>query len=211
MGDPTLSYDGITVNQLCTATNIPYRTIKYWIKHKGFPVKYKVFAEEMKVMVVSYPTWWKWAEENKRLIDFAEVEENILGAEPDWVKIKRGADKIRYHKKPHNEPWSEKDDKRLISMVNAFRYSYPDISRELKRTEAAIKRRLWELGVKAKPVRMNNHIKWTNAQTEQLIDLFEKGYSLETIAERLDKSANGVRGKLERMGYKFRQKKVDPK
>lgn len=205
MGDPTLSFDGITVHQLCLATNIPYRTIKYWISNNGFPVKRKVFSEEMKVMVVTYPAWWKWAEENKRLVDFARFEENMLGAEPDWAKIKRGADKIRYHKKPHNEPWSEKEDKRLINMVQAFKFTYPEISKELKRTEAAIKRRLWDLGVKAKPVRLNNHVKWTDKQTEQLVDLFDKGYSFETIAERVGKSASGARGKLERLGYKFRK------
>jgi hypothetical protein len=35
--------------------------------------------------------------------------------------------------------------------------------------------------------------------------MFNQSYGLNTIAEKIGKSALGVRGKLERMGYRFRE------
>lgn len=204
LGDPFLHFDGITVNQLALATNTSYSTIKYWINERGFPAKKKLMAIEKRVLIVRYEDFWEWAEDHKRLIDFSRIEPNMLGPESDWVKIKRSAD-ILNRNKPHNEPWSEEDDNTLVKMVNSFSYTYPEISKSLKRTEAAVKRRLWDLNIKAKPVRLDNHIKWTEQEVKQLVDLFDKGYGLETIADRIGKSANGARGKLERMGYRFRK------
>ena len=45
----------------------------------------------------------------------------------------------------------------------------------------------------------------TDSKDEEkvLMDLFHKGYGFNTIAKRLNKTANGVRGKLEAIGYKF--------
>jgi hypothetical protein len=36
----------------------------------------------------------------------------------------------------------------------------------------------------------------------------EAGYAYETIGKELGKSANGVRGKLERMGFDFKRRRL---
>jgi transposase len=200
LGRNLLSYDGITVNQLALAINTSYSLVKHWIKRYGFPAKSKVFANEKPILVVRYEDFWKWAEEYKHLLNFARVEPNILGPEPEWVKEKRKADQLKYNK--GCRPWTKEDDRLLISMVKAYQYTYPEIAKALRRSEGAVKRRLQDLNIKARPVRLNNHVKYTEQEIEQLLELFRKGYSIDTIAAKLGKSALGVRGKLERMGYK---------
>jgi hypothetical protein len=204
--DPRMCFDGITVNQLALALNISYSILKNWIKLYNFPARRKIFAKENRVLVITYQSFWKWAEQNKQMIDFARVEPNILGPEPDWVKTKRGADLIKAQKikKSYNNPWTKDEDNTLRGMLNAYMYTYPEIASRLNRSEGAVKRRIKDLGLKARPVRLNNHIKYTDEEVKTLVSLYEKGYCLEDIAQKIGKSALGIRGKLERLGYKFR-------
>lgn len=93
--DPRLAFEGITLNQLSFALNISYSLIKRWIKLYDFPAKRRVFSEKSRVHIVNYTDFWKWAEQNKQMIDFSRVEKHILGAEPSWVTEKRNADIIK--------------------------------------------------------------------------------------------------------------------
>lgn len=201
--DSRFLFDGITVSQLALALNTSYSNLKYWIADHDFPARKKLFAVKSKVLVVNYDDFWKWAESHKQLLNFARLDENLLGPEPAWVKEKRKAD-LSNKIKPHNEPWSKNDDARLIGLVQAYKYTYPEIAKILQRTETAVKRRLYDLGVKARPVRLNNHIKWTEIDVEILLDMYNKGYGFNAIAAKVNKSELAVRGKLERMGFKFK-------
>lgn len=204
--DPRFSFDGITINQLAVALGIPYSHVKNWMKLYDFPAKKKVFAQTERVWIVSYQDFWNWAEKNKQMIDFSKFEKNILGPEPDWVTDKRNADiiKSRKIKRSNNHAWTDEEDRLLRSMLNAYKYTYPEISQRINRSEGAIKRRIRDLGLKQRPVRLNNHVKYTDEEVKMIVEMFDKGHCLEDIAHRINKSALGVRGKLERMGYKFK-------
>jgi hypothetical protein len=208
LSDARFSYDGITLNQLAIALNRSYSVLKNWIKSYDFPARKKVFCKEAKVWVVKYEDFWDWAEEHKSLLDFARLEPNLLGPEPEWVKEKRKADIIKINKSTQWKDWTEEEDKKLISLVSAYRYTYPEISAMMGRSCGSIKRRLYDLGIKARPVRLNNHIKWTMEEVKLLIDMSEKGYGYNTIAEKLGKSEHAVRGKLERMGFDFKRRRL---
>jgi hypothetical protein len=201
--DALLYFDGISLNQLSYALNISYSKLKSLVKDHGFPAKSKIFTRNKRVLMVRYDDFWKWAEENKQMIDFAKVEENILGPEPEWVKIKRSADQLNKIK-VRRDPWTPKDDAELKGLLKAHCFTYPEIARRLRRTQGAVKRRIIDLGLKERPVRLDNHVKYTDEEVKQLVEMYEKGYSFEVIGEKLNKSALGIRGKLERMGYKFR-------
>lgn len=205
LGDPTLHFDGITVHQLSKALNISYSIILNWIQRYNFPAWRKKFSKNWRVLVVTYKDFWKWAEEHKHMIDFSRLEENLLGPEPEWAKEKRNADRITnlHIEKSYGHEWTEEEDNILKSMLNAYCYTYPEIAARLKRSEGAIKRRIQDLGLKQRPVRLNNHIKYTKEEVQLMEEMLEKGYCLEEIASRIGKSALGVRGKLERMGYRF--------
>lgn len=38
--------------------------------------------------VINLDEFWKWAEKNRTIIDFSQLEENVLGKEPEWLKDK---------------------------------------------------------------------------------------------------------------------------
>lgn len=151
------------------------------------------------VRVIQLDKFWKWAEQNKGIMDFKNFEENSLGKEPDWVREKRKADiaAARYKK----TPWTKSDDNILKSLLSHYRYGYKEISERLNRTECAVKRRILDLGLKARPVKAPNHTKWTEKELNYAINMTNKGYTVDVIAERLEnRSALAVRGALERLG-----------
>lgn len=204
--DPRMNFEGITINQLGKAIGREYSTLKGWIKRYGMPAKKKIFSQESRVLVISYSEFWKWAEQYKELMNFAKMESNILGAEPEWVKEKRKADQLKSQKTEQAVHWTPEEDQRLLQVLQTRNMTYPDVARMFDRSESAIKRRLHDLGVKMRPVRLENHVKYTPAEVKRLLEMAEQGYSYETIGRELGKSALGIRGKLERMGFDFKRR-----
>ena len=208
LGDPRMSFEGITICQLAKALGREYSIIRNWIDRYGMPAKSKIFARENRVLIIGYNEFWEWAEQHRELINFAKMDLNILGAEPDWVKVKRKADQMRSQRTWQSTAWDLKEDQRLLQLVRLPKITYPELARQLNRTESSIRRRLYDLNSKILPVRLNNHVKYTSGQVRTLIEMAESGYGYETIAAALgpDKSANGVRGKLERMNFDFKRR-----
>ena len=64
---------------------------------------------------------------------------------------------------------------------------------------------MYELDIKARPVHLDNSVKYTKKKVQTIIKMFNQGYGFNTVVEKIGKSALGVRGKLERMGYRFRE------
>jgi len=190
------SGDMITLNQLAKAAGKDYSAIReIWIPN-GLPFQY-IKSIKRRYKVIDIDNFWEWAKEHRNLIDFSKVEENILGKEPYWVKEQRKADFLaRKYKK---SAWAPEEEVMLIQLLNTYRYGYREISQRLNRTEAAIKRRMYDLGIKQRPIRADNHTPWTDEEVDILLDMKEKGYSYEIIAEKIGRSALAVRGKVERM------------
>lgn len=175
-----------------------------WIKKKfisnGLPVVKKTVINK-KVMKVSIDEFWKWAEQNKQLLNFARFEEGNLGVEPEWVKEKRKADLSNPSKNNHNRVWSKADDSLLISKVKSCRYTYKDLALEFGRTEFAIKRRLLDLKVPYRPIPLDNHKKWTEDENNLMIELYKKGYDCYAIAQKLNKTHLSIPDRLKARGY----------
>lgn len=138
--------------------------------------------------------FWKWAEKNQSFLNFANFEENALGLEPEWVKLKRKLDrlkKISYK----TTPWTPYDDNYLRDLLKAHRFTYPELSKKLGRTEGAIQRRICDLGIKERPIKADNHTLWTDEQISLLGSLIKQGYHYEAIHEKIpDKSTKAIRG-----------------
>ena len=47
--------------------------------------------------------------------------------------------------------------------------------------------------------KMSNHIPWTEAETNKLIDLYHKGHTNNTMANYIPRSAQACSGKVERL------------
>ena len=203
--DPRKSSEDVTLGLFCDLSGISYRTIRSWIKNRNFPIKKCVFVNK-RVRMVKFKDFWKWAADHKEMLDFTKFEKGDLGIEPDWADIKRRDDfeKKKYRRKNHNDEWTPSEDSRLKFLVSQCKYTYPEIAKELGRGEGAIKKRLHDLDIKFRPVRLENHRKYTPEEEQLIREGIATGRSIETIAYEIGRSASGVRGKLERWGYKFK-------
>ena len=189
--------DYITFNQLKCAIGIGggtgYMNIS-WIRNRNFPIHTKR-VNQNSFKIVYLDEWWKWAEKNKDLLDFSKFKENVLGEEPEWVKIKRKHD-VEKNQKYICTPWTKAEDSRLIHLVQKQKYTYAELSTMLRRTNGAIQRRLCDLGVPDRPIKADNHTLWTDAELDQLGYLIKLGYGYDLIADEIGKSSKSVRGKV---------------
>lgn len=168
-------------------------TMNRWIEN-GLPVKnQKVRNSTFKM--VDLDDFWNWAKGNQDIINFSLLEENSLGAEPEWAKRKRRIDKQEDYKKT---PWTGAEDRRLEQLLDQYRYTYNDLCERLNRTEGAIKRRIITLGLQQRPIR-NYDRHWTDKETDKLLELKAKGHSWEVIGQELGRSGSACRGKFERL------------
>lgn len=174
-----------------------YSYLNYKLQKYGLPVKYKKSIDK-KYKVVYIDDFWKWTEKNQNLIDFSDFKENMLGPEPKWVNIKRKND-IDKHKKIKTSPWTEHEDKRLEELLNKYKYSYKELSKMLNRSEGAIQRRVCDLNLKARPIKADNHIKWTKEEYSRLVEMIKERYTYEMMSDVLGKSSKAIRGTVYRM------------
>ena len=188
--------DYITFNQLLIALGYGKNGNNYklisWVKNRDFPIHYKR-VNENRFRVVYIDEFWKWGEKNQDLLDFSKFEENLLGAEPEWVKRKR---KLDYEKsrKYFTTPWTKLEDAELARLVGQHKYTYDQISRKLNRTCGAVQKRLCDLGINDRPVKADNHNCWTDQELIDLGDLIKQGYEYNLIAERIGRSSKAIRG-----------------
>lgn len=206
LGDARFNYDGITLCQLARALNKTYTSLKPWIDKYGMPVRTKIFCQTNRVRVIDYKDFWKWAEGHKELINLAKLEPNILGAEPAWAKVKRKADIMRSQKTWQSVDWTPGEDQRLAQILKTG-ITYPELAAVFNRSESSVRRRIYDLNLNIKPRRSGNR-KYEPGDVETLVRMAEAGYGYETIGKELGKSAGGVRGKLERMGFDFKRRKL---
>ena len=195
LDDPTLS-------EFSKYTNISYATLLRWSELYGLPLK-KRRLKDFYIKIINLNDFWRWAEKNKNMIEWDKVEKYCLGAEPNWVQIARNAAIKSKDKSMKKIEWSKDEDEKLLWMLKQHRFTYPQIAKELGRTHGAIKRRMQHLKTKLRPVYLDNKRKYTQEEVDLILDMYQKGNSFRIIAEKLDRSEAGVRGKLERMGYKF--------
>lgn len=188
----------VSLNQLFIALRGPNQgsyTVNQWLD-KGLPVR-KRKVKNCSFKVVYLLEFWDWAEMNSTLIDFSRLEKNILGAEPRWLDEQRRADQEnRFYKR---SPWTRAEDHTLKSLLNEYRFTYREISLKLRRTEGAVKRRMMDLGIKARPLKMSNHNPWTDPEVEVLKNLYFTGHTHNTMANYIDRSAQACSGKIERL------------
>jgi hypothetical protein len=188
----------VTCNQLFTAMGLGSSsyTRGVWEHEKNMPIEYKK-SIKMKYKIIYLKKFWKWAEENKTLIDFVKFEENMLGEEPQWVKEKRKADFMA--NKFKKSPWTKTEDSMLQDMLNSYSYTYRELSLRLLRTEGAIKRRMVDLKLKQRPLKASNHNPWTDEEVKTLEEMYYQGYKSEVMAEKINRSALAINGKIEAM------------
>ena len=193
-----LAGEYVTFNELLTALGLQgsYSWLRdKYINKNGLPAKRKG-----KYLIIKIDDFWKWAEQHKQILNFCHFEENMLGKETEWVKEKRKADLSNPRKVNNNRPWTKEDDALLIQKTKSCRYTYKDLSKDLRRTENAIKRRLYDLGVPYRPIPMDTHVKWTDEENNKMMELYKKGFDSYVIANILNKSQLSISDRIKALG-----------
>lgn len=175
-----------------------YKYLEKRLLKLGFPIKHKK-SVKMNYKVVYLKDFWKWAYRHKHDISFAKFEKGSLGEEPTWVFEKRKADLTNPSKVNHSRKWTKEQDNLLIEKTKSCKYTYKDLARDFNRTEAAIKRRLYDLAVPCRPVPLDTHIKWTEAENKKMLELHEKGYDTYAIAQILNKTHLSISDRLKKV------------
>lgn len=197
--------ESITLNELANALSIDFGTAKNWYENYGMPAKLKRFDKSY-FHVIRIEDFWSWAEKNKNMIEWDRFEKHLLGAEPDWVEDARKAKVLDRDRSKKKASWSKDEDAKLVWLLMQHKFTYPEICQELGRTHGAVKRRMYDLKIKLRPVYLDNHRPYSKDEITTILDMYQKGYGFKVIAAKLNRSEAGVRGKVERMGYSFKNR-----
>lgn len=150
--------DYVTLNQLVTAFNrtdsYSYKMIS-WVENRGLPVHNKR-VQQNTFRVVYLKEFWTWAEKNRSFLDFSKLEPLAFGEEPAWVAEQRKRD-FKACSLQRKDPWTPAEDAKLRMLLEQYKYTYEQMSDMLRRSPGAIQRRCADLGLKARPVRINPH------------------------------------------------------
>jgi predicted DNA-binding transcriptional regulator AlpA len=135
------AYTGsITVYELASFLQIDVHTIYKWIQKKELPHKI-TRAKTRKFVGIEVSAFWKWAEQNKKLLNFSKIPTNTLLPEPDWVRKQR---KYDYYNRPKYEKkqWTEEEDARLWYMFYEEGRTQQEIGQLIGRSRYGVQRRL---------------------------------------------------------------------
>ena len=188
----------ITLNELFQELGLPWGYD--WNLRKLEAAGMKIHMQRVKnssFRMVDIAEFWEFAEKNRYMFDFSRLEENALGEEPEWVKIKRAEDYKRSRMvKTRKEKWTEYEDKELLRLLRTYRYTYPEIAARLNRSEGAIQRRMTDLGIKERPLKADTQSVWTDEQLRTVCEMIKAGSSYESMSLVIGKSAKAIRGKV---------------
>lgn len=193
---------GVTMGEFSKATSIAHGTLRNWTEHYEMPFRKKSIRQS-DFYIIKLEDFWKWAETHKQMIEWNKIERLAIGPEPHWVNEARKAKVIECDLSAKKIPWTSSEDEKLKWMLKQYKFTYPDISKELNRTHGAIKRRMSDLNLQMRPIPIATKKVYSEQEVQEILNLYNAGYGFKFIARKLNRSEAGVRGKIERMGYTF--------
>lgn len=191
LGAFTMSVDGVSLNEFSNTVNIDGKRLLRWKKKHDFPVVRKRILFETRYFI-NIDEFWEWATDHKELINFSNIEPNILGAEPEWVSKRREADKNN-HKKPIH--WTKQEETKLIRLLREYKYTYDDLVKLIGRSERSIQMKLSQLGINERPIPRKRR-DWTNKEINELKRLLAAGVNRKEIAKKLGRSPGTITNKI---------------
>ncbi|KOR24160.1 hypothetical protein [Clostridium sp. L74] len=158
-----------------------------WIKNKGLKAQYKAVRCKRKFWRIKTEDFWKWAKDNKGIINFSKLEKNLLGKEPNWVDSERKKD-FKERPKRQYKLWNELEDRKLKNLWKTSR-SLKELAEFLNRSPSSVRNRSTRLGLK--PCRKVN-IPWTDEEVNTVIRMKKDGALDREIAWELGRSTENI-------------------
>lgn len=212
MGMTCLTNSGkLNATELAEAFNVdPHVVTHNWIRTKGLKASFKVVKVTRKFWRIDIEEFWKWAFKNREIINFAKLEKNILGIEPEWVEIERKRDFKEIPKKTFCK-WTKEEDKKLIMLWTNTNYTAKEIGEMLGKSAAGVSRRRRRLKLAPRKI----PIKWKPEEIETVINMKLNGALDKEIAWELGRGELEVSSKRKelikqgKLNWKYREKAGD--
>lgn len=196
------NYDVITVSDLSDLLSVSRDRITTTWVFLGLNLKKKKLTKKRSYYVISWEDLIKFLEQNQNEWDSRNIEENMLGPEPEWLKEKRARDKVE------NPLWYRlwtKDE--IIEAERLFKEDkdYIEIGALINRSPFAVAYLLRKRGYSYKMPYF-----WQGKELKFLKDNY-KTMTYEEIATVLGRTTKAVSAKAEELGYskKLVRKKSD--
>lgn len=143
------------------------------------------FKREGKLKVIELESFIKWLKNNQDKWDSRKLEEYGLGVEPEWLREKRKRDFI---KPSFNKSWTKKETDLLIAGYIADK-SFRELAESLNRSEGAIRSKISKLKVANKLPKNKIILRWSDEETNMLLELEKNNLTDEEIAYELGRDA----------------------
>lgn len=149
IGNTKISSGMLTMHQLSKCLCIDDKKVKKLIVENGLPAKQKDFRISDKnktkrlLYYIEVREFWKWAEENKDLINWYQVPQYSLPPEPDWLEARRREDYPKWLKR--RKPWTEEQDAQLWNLYYKEGKLQKEIAIIMAKTQCSVEKRLKRL------------------------------------------------------------------
>jgi hypothetical protein len=186
------SHTGLyTINDIAKATSIDWKSIKKHIDKGDLKTTRKKLHKKLFYMIAG-KDFWKWAENNEKLLNFKNIKKNAIIPEPEWAEEKRKEETKPIKKQ---KPWTKEEEQQLIRFVKAG-FNYQEISEKLNRNYGGITHKISRLNINPRIL-----IKWTDEEVKFILDN-ENKLSDKEIAWELGREEVHVRWKRQHLKNK---------
>ena len=180
----------ISANQLSGIVQVDSKTVYQWIDEYGLKATHKRIRDKGRYFLIEPTDFWKWAEQNKKRINFSKIAPKALLPEPDWFEEQRKKD---YYDIPRRRRavWSKQEEAKLMDLFN-LKYSIREIAADLGRSEHAIQRKISKLRTVGQMPKRCIQIRWTDQEIAMMLGLEEQGLSDKEIAYELGRETDHI-------------------
>lgn len=144
----------MTMHELASCLCVSDRVVKRLIVKNGLPAERKNFrsnysAKDGKKIskrlfyYIDVKQFWKWAENNKDLINWYQVPYLALPPEPEWLEDRRKEDYYKWVARPR--PWTPEQDSQLWALYYREGIPQKKIANIMSRSKNGIEKRLKKL------------------------------------------------------------------
>ncbi|MEG1597051.1 MAG: hypothetical protein RR359_02100 [Bacilli bacterium] len=186
----------ISISDISDILNVSLdRLYNTWID-KGLKIKNIKITKNKSYMAVTWKDLMEFLKHHQDMWDSRDLEKNILGTEPEWLKEKRNKD---IEDEPQKYKRWDKEELETIKRLLLEGKSYKEISEIIQRSEWAIANMLRNLGYSYKLKRF-----WTGKEMIYLKENYPN-MTQDEIAEQLGRTKKSIGAKAEELGI---QKKL---
>ncbi|RFU66578.1 helix-turn-helix domain-containing protein [Peribacillus glennii] len=129
----------LTTCELAKVLKVDPATVRGWISRHGLSCTKKATRMTKKFYLIHPEDFWKWAEVNRKKLDFSKIEYQSIIPEPSWVALERKKEKPVNYK-----AWSVKEEKKLLMMFSEG-YSAKEVAGRLNRSIVSVQRKYGRL------------------------------------------------------------------